>query len=91
MGTGSFPGVEVAEAWGWPPPHLVYRGPRKTRAIPLLTLRAFVACKKGQNLPNSLNNGIVINLTQVIIVFPKQARPVIFLVISGISRDIKEI
>jgi len=25
MRTGSFPGVEAAEAWGWPPPHLVPR------------------------------------------------------------------
>ena len=55
MGTGSFPGVEAAGAWGWPPtPHLECRGPRKSTAIPLLTLRAFVAYKKGENLP-SLN------------------------------------
>jgi len=30
-----------------PPLHLDCRGPRKSRAIPLLTLRAFVAYKKG--------------------------------------------
>ena len=29
-------------------PHLVCRGPRKSRAIPLFTLTAFVACKKGE-------------------------------------------
>jgi len=46
MGTGSLPGVEAAGAWGWPPPHLECRSPRKSRAIPLLTLRAFVAYKR---------------------------------------------
>ena len=30
-----------------PHPHLVCRGPRKSRVIPLLTLRAFVAYKRG--------------------------------------------
>ena len=46
----------------WGPPSLLYNGyrvfpggrgrdPRKSRAIPLLTLRAFVAYKKGENLP----------------------------------------
>jgi len=46
----------------WEPPSLLYngyrvfprgiggRGPRKSRAIPLLTLRAFVAYEKGENL-----------------------------------------
>ena len=34
-----------------PHPHLVCRGPRKSRAIPLLAIRAFVAYKKGENLP----------------------------------------
>jgi hypothetical protein len=48
MGTGSVPGIEAAGAWGWlPHSHLECRGPRKSRAIPLLTLRAFVAYKKG--------------------------------------------
>jgi len=34
-----------------PHPHLECRVPRKSSAIPLLTLRAFVAYKKGENLP----------------------------------------
>ena len=34
-----------------PHPHLVPRVLEKSRAIPLLTLKAFVACKKGENLP----------------------------------------
>ena len=34
-----------------PHPHLECRGPRKSSAIPLLNLRAFVAYKKGENLP----------------------------------------
>ena len=33
-----------------PHPYLECRGPRKIRAVPLLTLRAFVAYKKGENL-----------------------------------------
>jgi len=37
-----------------PHPHLECRGPRKSRAIPLLTLRAFVAYKKGRKPTNIL-------------------------------------
>ena len=37
--------------WADPPPHLECRCPRKSRAITLLTLRAFVAYKKGETLP----------------------------------------
>ena len=54
MGTGSFPGVEAAGAWAWPPTPISSRGPRKSRAIPLLTLRALVAYKKNENLPTYL-------------------------------------
>jgi len=39
----------------------VCRGPRKSRAIPLLTLRAFVAYKKGENLPNTKRKRMVKN------------------------------
>ena len=54
MGTGSLPGVETAGAWGWSStPHLVSKVLEKSRAIPLLTLRACVAYKKGENLPNA--------------------------------------
>jgi len=57
MGTGSFRGVEAAGGVGLTPyPHLECRGPRKSRAIPLLTLRAFVAYEKGENLPISFNS-----------------------------------
>jgi hypothetical protein len=48
MGTGSFPGVE--SDWGvtlTPHPLLVPRL-KNSRAIPLLSLRAFVAYKKGE-------------------------------------------
>jgi len=41
-------GVELT-----PHPHLECRGPIKSRAISLLTLRAFVAYKMGENLPIS--------------------------------------
>jgi len=50
MGTGSFPGVEAAGAWGsllHPP---VPKFLEKSRAILLLTLRACVTCKKGEIL-----------------------------------------
>jgi len=39
-----------------PHSHLVCRGPRKSRVIPLLTLRVFVAYKKDENLPNIFYN-----------------------------------
>jgi len=46
MGTGYFPGVEAAGAWGWrPPPPSSAEVLEKSRAIPLLTLRAH---KKGE-------------------------------------------
>ena len=48
-----FPGGRGGRGVGLTPPptHLVCRGPRQSRAIPLLTLRAFVANKNGKNLP----------------------------------------
>ena len=52
-----FPGVEAAEAWSWSPPHLVCRGPRKSRAIHLLTQRTFVACKKVKPVRVNLSLG----------------------------------
>jgi hypothetical protein len=48
MGTGSFQGVE--SGWGvtlTPHPLLVPRFKRHSIAIPLISLRAFVACKMG--------------------------------------------
>ena len=54
MGTGHFLWVEMAGAWGWSPRlHLECRGPRKSSAVPLPTLRSFVAYKKGENLPKT--------------------------------------
>jgi len=51
MGTGSFPAVEAAGVWGWPPhPLLVPKVLEKSRTIPLLNLRACVAYKNGENL-----------------------------------------
>ena len=48
----SLPGGRGGREVGLTPhPHLECRGPRKSRAIPLLTLGAFVAYKKGENLP----------------------------------------
>jgi hypothetical protein len=52
-----FPGGRGGRGVGLtPPPHLVPKGPRKSRAIPLLTLRACVAYKKGENLPTHIQN-----------------------------------
>jgi hypothetical protein len=49
MGTGSFPGVESGRGVTLTPhPLLVQRSKRQSRATPLLSLRAFVACKKGE-------------------------------------------
>ena len=47
VGTGSFPGVEAAGAWDWPPPTSSAKVLEKVAH----TLRAFVAYKKGENLP----------------------------------------
>jgi hypothetical protein len=49
MDTGSFLGVE--SGWGvtlTPHPLLVPRSKKKSSPIPLLSLRAFMACKKGE-------------------------------------------
>jgi hypothetical protein len=49
MGTGSFPGVESGRGVTMTPhPLLVPMSKKQSRAIPLLFLRAFVACKKGE-------------------------------------------
>ena len=51
IGTGSFLGVEVAGAWGWSPTPSSPEVLEKSRAVPLLTLRAFMAYEKGETLP----------------------------------------
>ena len=51
MGNGSFPGVNCGRGVTLTPHTLLVPWPRKIRAIPLHTLRACVACRKGENLP----------------------------------------
>jgi len=47
-----FPGGSGGRGVGLTPhPYLLPKVLKKSRAIPLLTLRAFVAYKKGENLP----------------------------------------
>jgi hypothetical protein len=41
---GLFPGGKVARLWCWPPNSIQCQGYRKSRAIPVLPLWAFVAC-----------------------------------------------
>jgi hypothetical protein len=49
MGTGSLQGVESGRGVTLTPhPLLVPRSKKQSRAISLLSLRAFVACKKGE-------------------------------------------
>jgi hypothetical protein len=49
MGTGSFPKVESGLVVTLTPhPVLVVRSTKQSGAIPLLHLRAFVACKTGE-------------------------------------------
>jgi hypothetical protein len=49
MGTGSFPRVESGRGVTLTPhPLIVPRSKNKSIAIPLLSLRAFVACEKGE-------------------------------------------
>jgi len=52
-----------------PHPHLECRGPRKSRAILLLTLRAFVAYKKGENYLPTLNATMLRYLNQMMMCF----------------------
>jgi len=55
-----FPGGRGGRGVGLTPhSYLECRGPRKSRAIPVLILRAFVAYKKGENLPNKIRVAIV--------------------------------
>jgi hypothetical protein len=50
MGTGSFPGVESGRGVTLTPhPLLVSRSKNQSRPVPLLSLKAFVACKKGKS------------------------------------------
>jgi hypothetical protein len=46
MGTGSFPGVENGRGVTLTPSSAEVE--KQSRAIPLLSIRAFVACKKGE-------------------------------------------
>jgi hypothetical protein len=49
MGTGSFPGVESGRSVTLTPhPLLLPRSKNNSRSIPLLSLRAFVACERGE-------------------------------------------
>ena len=43
-----FPGGKERPGRGVDPHSIYCRGPRKSRVMPLLTLRAFVACKRGE-------------------------------------------
>jgi hypothetical protein len=54
MGTGSFPGVESGRDVTLTPHPLLVPRSRNSRAIPLLSLRVFVACKKGETYQNTL-------------------------------------
>jgi hypothetical protein len=49
MGTGSIPGVESGQGVTLTPHSLlVPKSKKQSTAIPLLSLKAFVACKKGE-------------------------------------------
>jgi hypothetical protein len=48
MGTGSFPGVESGRGVTLTPHPLLVPRSKNSRAIPLLSLRAFVAYEKGE-------------------------------------------
>ena len=53
----------LSRAWGWPHPHLVPRSKKKSRTIPVLSLRAFVAYKKGLNLPKRMSSTVKMDTT----------------------------
>jgi hypothetical protein len=48
IGTGSFPGVESGRGVTLTPHPLLVPMFKQSRAIPLLSLRTFMACKKGE-------------------------------------------
>jgi hypothetical protein len=51
MGTGSFPGVESGRGVTLTPHPLLVLRSKTEKCIPLLSLRAFVAFKKGETYP----------------------------------------
>jgi hypothetical protein len=58
MGTASFPGVECGRGVTLTPHPLLVMSKKQGIAIPLLSLRAFVAYKKGETYLNSLNSSL---------------------------------
>jgi hypothetical protein len=62
MCTGSFLGVESGLGVTLTPHPLLVPRSKKSRAIPLLSLRASVACKKGENyLPKYIQRDVTIS------------------------------
>jgi hypothetical protein len=65
MGTGSFPGVE--SGWGVTMTRHCLPVPRtkkQSKAIPLLSLRSFVACKKSENYLRNTIKHLKINISK---------------------------
>jgi hypothetical protein len=61
MGTGSLPGVESGRGVTLTPHSLlVPRSKKQGRAIPLLSLRAFVAYKKGETYLIATDNDVIV-------------------------------
>jgi hypothetical protein len=57
MGTGSFPGVESGRGvTRFRHPLLEPRSKKQSKAVPLLSQRAFVACKKGETINTAKHN-----------------------------------
>jgi hypothetical protein len=67
MGTGSFPGVESGRGVTLTPhPFLIPMYKKQSRAIPILSLRVFVVCKKGETYVRLLINKSFLNTNTAI-------------------------
>jgi hypothetical protein len=68
MGTGSFPGVKYGRGVRLTTHPLLVLRSWKSRAIPLLSLRAFVAYEKGETyLPETMVNYYCVGFTDIFI------------------------
>jgi hypothetical protein len=64
MGTRSFPGVESGRDVTLTPHPLLVPSSRNSGAIPLLSLRAFVACKKGETYLRTVLPRVPVSITK---------------------------
>ena len=74
IGTGSFPGVRCGRGVTLTPHSFQCRGLKQSRAIPLLSLKAFVACERGKPTYKNylLRSALICDITQHRVVTPQR-------------------